>query len=79
MRPLAPLALWCAVALIGCGLLAEAAANPTVQGAGIRLVTNLLREQMDESNIPYVLEYDHGNGEHVWMLTIKDEDLGGRD
>ncbi len=74
----------------GCGLLASAAQNPNLQAFVFETITSIMKDTLEDEleNVPFVLEYDHAekmvrtdgtvrDGEHVWMVTVKDKDLEG--
>lgn len=87
-RWLAGVVIALAFVVAGCGLLQSAATNPNVQAFVFEKITNIMRDTLEDEleNVPFTLDYDHAeevvrtngtirDGEHVWMVTIKDKDL----
>ncbi len=68
------LSLTCAVEG-GCGLLAAAAADPDLQTFVLKKIFGEISDTMNQTDIPFTIEYDHGHGEHLWLVTVKDSDL----
>ena len=74
----------------GCGLLAAAVQNPNLQAFVFKTITDAMSDTLEDrlENVPFTLDYDHAekmvrtdgtvrDGEHVWMVTVKDKDLVG--
>lgn len=78
------------MAALGCGLLASAAQDPNLQAFVFKQITDAMSDTLEDrlENVPFTLDYDHStettrtdgtvrDGEHVWMVTVKDKDLVG--
>ena len=74
----------------GCGLLASAVQDPNLQAFVFKQITKAMSDTLEDrlENVPFTLDYDHAekmvrtdgtvrDGEHVWMVTVKDKDLVG--
>ena len=64
--------------------------DPNLQAFVFKQITDAMSDTLEDrlENVPFTLDYDHAekmvrtdgttrDGEHVWMVTVKDKDLVG--
>lgn len=69
------IAIILAIALGGCGLLASAVADPSIHAFVLKQIFSEVSDTMQDIGVPFVLEYDEGETEHVWMLSVQKSDM----